>query len=336
MNSSGKLKIVLILLILVSVQVVKATTIHPAAKFSPEETNWTFNFTEAQQGEVYCNSTHCEFRDTGLEKSDFVVGESGDINIRSDESNAMALTSFNSSLIEFRAYRNQQADYSFKVGSSTTFDLYRDGSFHKSVDSDSNSMLRFSQDGGGWYNYRVIANYEGPPALSNAQANPSVILNDNGRVRPSGTLSSDLQVEVTDDAGIQSVSIDLSPIGGGTEEMTGDGDIYSINTMATAGINTTHHLTVTATDNDGNTASTAIELTVLRRGDVFRDNKVDMKDAVYIARYLADLEPEASNPPSELVGDVVGSGGDPEGDGEVDMKDAAYIARYKAKLEAEP
>ncbi len=329
--------ILISILISISVQIVQATTIYPAAKFSPEDTNWTFNFTESQEGEFYCNSTHCEFRNTGLNNSDFVVGESGDINMVSDGNNFLALTNFSESLVEFRAYRSQETDYSFKVQSSASFSLYRDGNLQKSVDANSNGMLQFSQGGEGWYNYRITTNDSGePPILSNAQANPITVLNDNGRTKPSGTLTSKLQVEVTDDSGVQSVSIDLSPVGGSVKEMTAQGNNYFINTTATAGINETHHLTVTATDNDGNTNTTTIDLTVLRRGDVFRDNRVDMKDAVYIARYLADLEPEASNPPPDLVGDVVGSKGDPGGDGEVDMKDAVYIARYKAGYEAMP
>jgi hypothetical protein len=57
---------------------------------------------------------------------------------------------------------------------------------------------------------------------------------------------------------------------------------------------------------------------------------------MYIARYLAGLEPESANPPTVLVGDVVGVAGDPEGDGVVNLMDALYIARYEAGLEIEP
>jgi len=112
-------------------------------------------------------------------------------------------------------------------------------------------------------------------------------------------------------------------------------DIWSVTTTATAGINLTHNLIVTATDIYGNSnTSVSIQLTVLRRGDVFRDNVIDRKDAAYIARYLAGSEPEVLN--LLLVGDVVGKNGDPTGDGVVDMKDAAYIARYVAGWEDEP
>ena len=72
---------------------------------------------------------------------------------------------------------------------------------------------------------------------------------------------------------------------------------------------------------------------MLRRGDVFRDNIVDLKDAVYVSRYLAGLEPEVPN--LVLAADVVGKNCSIE-DGVVDIKDAVYIARYKARLEDEP
>jgi hypothetical protein len=103
---------------------------------------------------------------------------------------------------------------------------------------------------------------------------------------------------------------------------------------ATAGINIPHNLVVNATDRSGNSnTSKNIQLTVLRRGDVFRDNVVDMKDAVYIARYLAGLEPAVPN--FVLVSDVVGESGS-IGDGVGNMKDGVYLARYLAGLEDEP
>ena len=114
-------------------------------------------------------------------------------------------------------------------------------------------------------------------------------------------------------------------------------NIWTVTANATDGINLTHQLAINATDHAGNCNNTvAIQLTVLRRGDVCRDNVIDHNDVMYIARYLAGLEPESSNPPTVLVGDVVGASGDPEGDGIVDLMDALYIARSEAGLESEP
>jgi hypothetical protein len=60
-------------------------------------------------------------------------------------------------------------------------------------------------------------------------------------------------------------------------------DIWSVSVNATTGINLAHNLIVTTTDIYGNfNNSASIPLTVLRRGDIVRDNIVDLKDAVYI------------------------------------------------------
>jgi len=182
-----------------------------------------------------------------------------------------------------------------------------------------------------------------PPLVTDASASRDTILNDNGRPRAPGTNITVLNVTVTDEeGGVASVTIDLSSIGGSPVqpmERIGETDIWTVTTNATDGVNLTHQLTINATDNEGNYNNTvAIELTVLRRGDVCRDNIIDSNDVMYIARYLTGLEPECSSPPAEmvLVGDVVGTSGDPEGDGIVDLMDAVYIARYKAGLESKP
>lgn len=184
------------------------------------------------------------------------------------------------------------------------------------------------------------------PVVTNPTATPDVILNDNGRPRAAGTNSTTLNVTVTDnDVGVASVTIDLSPIGGSPNQPmslvqgTTMNGVWSVTTTATAEscINVTSDLVVNVTDGDDNSnTSVSIPLEVLRRGDVKRDNVVNMMDMLYIARYTVELEPEASNPPSVFIADVVGEGGNPVGDGNVDMKDALYIARWVALLEAAP
>ena len=56
-----------------------------------------------------------------------------------------------------------------------------------------------------------------------------------------------------------------------------------------------------------------------------RDNKIDLKDLLYMRRYIAGLEPSINI----LVADIQPA----EGDGKVDLKDLLYLRRYLAGLE---
>ena len=175
------------------------------------------------------------------------------------------------------------------------------------------------------------------PVVTIVSQSRAKILNTNGRARPSddnGLYNESLiTVSVTDAHGLANVTIDLSSLGTGIVPMVHDvGDNYNYTVRATTkGINLTHGLVINATDEYGNSnTSVCFELEVLRRGDVVRDNVVDMGDALYIARWLIGLETSAPDP---FVGDVVGPGGaDDEFDG-VDMGDALFIARYTVGLE---
>jgi len=102
-----------------------------------------------------------------------------------------------------------------------------------------------------------------PPVVTNPSANPSLILAD-------GTQESQLNVTVTDESGIYSVTVDLTEIGGlAAEEMTNipGTDIYTINTTAAVGTSPgTYYLSVNGTDNSPNrnsNTSVSIPLTVL-------------------------------------------------------------------------
>ncbi len=180
-----------------------------------------------------------------------------------------------------------------------------------------------------------------PPTVSDASVSRDTILNDNGRPRAPGTNTTVIEVTATDaDTGVLSVTIDLSQIGGSDaqpmERISGT-DTWTVTTNASDGVNLTHRLVINATDNSGNhNDSVGVTLTVLRRGDVCRDNVIDSRDVLYIARYLASLEPEASSPPDAMVGDVVAISGDAEGDGIVDMADVVYLMRCVSGLEDEP
>jgi hypothetical protein len=162
------------------------------------------------------------------------------------------------------------------------------------------------------------------------------ILNSNGRLRHTGDDAIVISATVTDSGlGIQSVTVDLSSIGGSanalmSEIATGE---FELTTTATAGINDAHTFVVTAKDNGGNTADdTTNSLTVYRRGDVMRNNKVDMGDAMYIARYTVGLEsPDMDH--FKFVGDVQPAS---DSDHTTNMADALFIARYTVGLEPAP
>jgi hypothetical protein len=170
------------------------------------------------------------------------------------------------------------------------------------------------------------------PVLMNASANPDTILKDTGRPRPAGTNVSRLNVTITEiGSGISNVTVNLTLIGGsGNQSMqrVEGSDIWTVTTNATFGVNLTNELVVTATDNAGNANTSSLYLTVLRRGDVVRDNNISSADALYIAKYLVGKE----SMPSLLVGDVVPA----TGDGKITSGDALYIAKYLVGKEPEP
>jgi len=182
------------------------------------------------------------------------------------------------------------------------------------------------------------------PDVTNVSRTPDTILYDNGRPRTPGTNITSLSAYMTDtDGSITAVTINLSSIGGSPIQPMEhvSGDLWTVTTNATeVAINApdfTHQLTINATDNDGGfNDSVSIELTVLKRGDVNRDGLVDEMDVDYISNYVVGLEPEASNPPGVLAGDVTGEAGCPMGDGVVDMLDALYIAKYTSGRVGEP
>jgi len=160
-----------------------------------------------------------------------------------------------------------------------------------------------------------------PPIVSNPSATPDTFLNDNGRPRIPGTNISQLSVTVTDDTEVDTVTIDLSPIGGSYEaQMTNipGTDTWTITTNAVEGINIAHDLIVTATDTSGNSdSSVSIQLTILRRGDVDHDNDVDRAD-------LMKIKYSMRNGLSVFIADVYPA----TGDNVVDRKDVFYIFDY--------
>jgi PKD repeat protein len=182
------------------------------------------------------------------------------------------------------------------------------------------------------WTFTTAAVPDAPPTVSNPSATPAIILNDNGRPRIPGTNVSQLSVTVTDDTEVDTVTIDLSPIGGSDEaQMTNSPgtDTWTITTNAVEGINLDHDLIVTATDTSGTSdSSVSIQLAVLRRGDIDHDNDVDLEDADAILEYLNG---NASDP-GVFIGDVYPA----TGDNVVDQLDVEYIWMYTRGYFDEP
>jgi hypothetical protein len=177
---------------------------------------------------------------------------------------------------------------------------------------------------------------------SSAYSSLEAILNNNGRARHTGDDETLITAVVTDSGlGINSVTVDLSAIGGSATTLmseTSPGSLtYKVKTKATTGINDSHIFIVTAKDNGGNTATDETgDLTIYRRGDVVRNNVVNMGDALYIARYTVGLESPTGTDLDifKFVGDLMPAiGGSTY---KVDMGDALYIARYSVGLEPAP
>jgi len=163
------------------------------------------------------------------------------------------------------------------------------------------------------------------------------ILNDNGRLRHTGDNEVVISAYVDDSGlGIKSVTVDLSDIGGAANAPMSETSpsTYTVTATATAGINDDHSFVVTATDNGGNTATDTTDslTTVYRRGDVTGNNKVDMGDAMYIAKYTVGMQSVIQNH-FDFVGDVQPAS---DGDHTTNMGDALYIARYTVGLEPAP
>jgi parallel beta-helix repeat protein len=174
------------------------------------------------------------------------------------------------------------------------------------------------------YNFTTGSQDTAPTSVTDPIAAPSTIPEDTDN-DPQWGESSRLNVIVTDDDGIASVTIDLSAIGRLSAQPMNNigGNIWSVNTSAAAGTPPqTYDLRVNATDIYGHSnTSVVISLTVVKNGDVNNDGEVDyMGDAVYLLRHTRNM------PGYEAVLDGIA---DVTGDGKVDfVNDAVYLVRH--------
>jgi hypothetical protein len=190
-----------------------------------------------------------------------------------------------------------------------------------------------------WVNQttKTIAHSEtSPPCVTNPTATPAIILNDNGRPRVQGTNSSQLNVTVTDDTGVDTVTVDLSPIGGyASAQMTNipGTDIWTVTVNATNDKHGTHDLVVNATDKAGySNTSISITLSVRIRGDIYPvaggDGVVNVQDGFCMQKYLAEEGPQ----PDMFVGDIYPA----TGDGVINVQDGFYLEKFLVDKEDAP
>ena len=157
------------------------------------------------------------------------------------------------------------------------------------------------------------------PIISNATVYPSIIPVDTDNDPRWGELAR-INVNVTSNSTIASVTVDLSAIGGSqSQAMFHKGeDIWSIDTNASAGTPPgTYDLKINAEDIYGNqNESVNVPLEVMLNGDVNGDNKVNVIDAMLLYNYIYNKENYIIS--SETVADV-------SGDGVVDTIDAMVL-----------
>jgi|GEM_PF-6827205 len=141
--------------------------------------------------------------------------------------------------------------------------------------------------------------------------------------------SSVVQVTVTDDNGIDSVTIDLSSIGGSSSTVMsklGGTDIWTVTTSVSSGTSKgTHNLQVSATDTNGNTnTDVSIDLVVVENRDVNEDGTCNLGDGAYLSNGVLDV------PGYE---DLLEGASDVDGDATIDIDDGAYLLNHKLNIQ---
>ena len=171
-----------------------------------------------------------------------------------------------------------------------------------------------------------------PPVVVGPSANPPSIPEDTD-LYPGWGETSQLNVTVTDESDIEYVTINLSSIGGLSDQtMTriADTDTWTVTVSASVGTAMynesylSHNLTVSAADVLGNVnISVAIPLIVMLNGDVSENGAVTVYDAMYITKHMLN------RPGFEMMNDRIG---DVSGNGAVSSYDAMYLARHIATV----
>lgn len=167
-----------------------------------------------------------------------------------------------------------------------------------------------------------------PPMVTIPTADPPSIPEDTDLDLKWGE-TAQLNATVTDECGVASVTINLSSIGGRSDQPMmhiPDTDIWTVMVNASAGtarFNGTylpHNLMICAIDAFGNAnTSVSIPLTVILNGDVSNNGEVTLYDATYLANHI--LNEPGFETMNEQVADVSGNGA-------VTFYDAMYLSKH--------
>lgn len=246
-------------------------------------------------------------------------------------------------------------DYLWSAGSGNITDYFRvwidssnntlDGWYNETTESNFNSSL----EPHGWCNATIYAyntSSDGtlsdnsltdnvtipnnPVLIDNSAITNATIVQTNSRERATWMNETTVTLNLTDlDGSITGANINLTPIlgsGNDSYSMSCNGMNCSVTVKAYEGINETHTLTLTGLGDWGDENTTTIDLTVLRRGDVNRDNSVSLSDAIYIKRHDAG----GFGAPYDSIDPLVGDINPATGDGDVSLSDSIYIKRLDA------
>ncbi|MDY6931343.1 MAG: cohesin domain-containing protein [Halobacteriota archaeon] len=166
------------------------------------------------------------------------------------------------------------------------------------------------------------------PTVANPLANESTVPIDNDN-DPRWGETTQLKVTVTDQNEIDTVTIDLSSIGGSSSESMskiGVTDVWAITTNVSLGTTTgTHNLQVNATDANGNSNNdVSIELIVVDNGDVNEDGTCNLGDGIYLSNNILEV------PGFE---EMIEGASDVDGDANINIDDGIYLINHKLNIQ---
>lgn len=157
MMLNKKTKPILVLIaLLILFSAAEGTKIYPTAKFHPEDTDWTLNFTSEQRGCFECNKTHCQFNFTTLDKGKFTAGKSGDIGM---ENGFLALKNYSSTLLRFKTF--DSTNCIIRMQPSATY-KYRNNNLVAETTSNKNGLIDVGQLQAGWHTIKAIPTPNSP------------------------------------------------------------------------------------------------------------------------------------------------------------------------------